>query len=332
MKTNAYLTFLAVLSGCAALSAADFSYEGRWQRRGTPVASEDTTCEVRFYSSADAADAETTFDGVPLRTDSDGYFVISTNSPASLPDTFWVGVKPEGANEISPRFRVAPVPFALDSAEAAIVTNDSVISISGTAQIERLDVSGDVVVKECVVKAGGTMSGNNVQVPSVTLTGLTLATSESMLGLFESQSSFMNLDYDSFPAEHTVQTESELEAIPGTWEIWAQTTTTEKAATLMPFDTDGFLVVALMSDTGLESPVPRVTLKVGQTMVLNNVEIGHVGGRVSRIMSIPCRQGEMAQVKVRAIGAGRMDALSWIALHGRSAIGVKLRFVRIGRY
>ncbi|MCR5752058.1 MAG: hypothetical protein K6G91_08850 [Kiritimatiellae bacterium] len=330
MKTNAYLTFLAVLSACAALSAADFSYEGRWQRLGTPVTSEDTTCEVRFYSSADAADAEATFDGVPLRTDSDGYFVISTNSPASLPDTFWVGVKPEGANEISPRFRVAPVPFALASAEAAIVTNDSVISISGTAQIERLDVSGDVVVKECVVKAGGTMSGNNVQVPSVTLTGLTLATSESMLGLFESQSSFMNLDYDSFPAEHWLETATDVSVH---WPILrtVDSRTTERFTSLMPFDTDGFLVAELRSEVGAKCPLPRVTLTVGPTKFLDNVEIGEADTTVSRIMSIPCRRGETTSITVKAIGAG-----STVSYYDKSRyssmIGVKLRFVRIGRY
>ena len=330
MKVNAYITVLAAMSACAALSAADFSYEGRWETRGTSVENADTTCAVRFYDSADAAEAHETLEGVPFKTDSEGYFVISTNSPASLPDTFWVGVKPDGANEISPRFRVAPVPFALVADEVAIVTNDSEIAISGTARIERLDVSGDVTVKECVVQAGGTVSGTNVQASSVRLTGVTLDSNEDMLGLFDAQSNTMNLDYDSFPAQHVLETTTHVST---RWPFLrvVDSRTTERSASLMPFDTDGFLVAELKSEVGLKCPIPCVTLTIGNVKVLDNAEIGTAGGTVSRIMSIPCRQGETVSYAVKAIGAG--ETVSYYSESRYSSmIGIKLRFVRIGRY
>ena len=114
---------------CGAL-AADFSFEGRWMLpSGQPGANVDSTCTLRFYSADGASSPAGEQAGVPFQTDKDGYFVVGGPVPANMPDTFWVGVKPAESDEIVPRFRVAPVPYAFAASEANLVESDKEVVI-----------------------------------------------------------------------------------------------------------------------------------------------------------------------------------------------------------
>ena len=111
-KIALLLPALAVSFGAC---ATDVSIEGQWRLSGISQISKDTTCTLKFYGSLDGAAALWTTNGCRFATDSSGYFVVGATvaDEVALPDTFWVGVTPAGSAEIVPRFRVAPVPFAL---------------------------------------------------------------------------------------------------------------------------------------------------------------------------------------------------------------------------
>ena len=106
--TNNTLTIGFLASALAlSASAADFSFDGCWLgSSGQPRKNETRTCELRFYSSENASSPAETKTGVTLATDKDGYFALSGTVPASMPDTFWVGVKPDEIGRASCRDRV----------------------------------------------------------------------------------------------------------------------------------------------------------------------------------------------------------------------------------
>ena len=98
------------------------------------------------------------------------------------------------------------------------------------------------------------------------------------------------------------------------------------------FDSDGFLLIALMSDPK-HSIAGQVTLKVGQTTILDNKSIGaDYAPAVKRFMTVPYRAGEEVSMTLRSWSASNMspassdnDALfeAWV--------GAKVRLLRFGR-
>ena len=332
MKKISPLALFAL--SATALLAADFSFDGRWLVEGVPQTRITTTCTVSFYSSANAASPVATLFAVPFTTDRDGYFVVSTNAPSTLPDTFWAGVAPAGHGEISPRFRVAPAPFALAAVEAALVTNKTQFTLSGEAVVERLDVSGDMVAGDFTGASGQEIKAANLRADSLRLSSLELAGGSS-IGLFDTTSGVSSPDYDTFPSDMTVSAKVSINRdLGGSYSRWYPRTETRTSS--CSFDTDGILLIALKSTTKAEAPVPAVSVKVGSASIHSAYPVGTAGSAntVKRLMSIPYRAGETVSVTAHAWETP--DAEGEFSLYKsqdryETSIGAKVKLVRFGR-
>lgn len=334
MKTKRFLLpALAAALLPAALPAAEMSFEGRWLLGGTPQPSVDATCEVRFYDAADAAAPAATVADVPFKTDAAGYFVVAAEVPAEMPDTFWAGVAPEGAGEISPRFRVAPVPFALAAGEAELVTNATQLALTGTATIERLSTTGDVEVDQWTVPSGGTIRARNLGLGSVRLTDLKMA-SGGAVGLFGVSAGNLSADYDRLAAssscELIVANAIQEQRILSTLSIYTANPRADSRE--WSFDRDGFLLVALKAEFCDVDPPGAVVELNG----LSHFACGQLGARtgsqttVKRCLCIPYRAGTKVRVVLQTRGSdGSVPYFTRSGLVER--VGAKLRLVPFGR-
>ena len=329
MKSGNVLILFAFACALAA-SAVDVNIEGRWLAGGVPRTSVSTTCNIRLYDAASGGTLLAEVPGVGLSTDTNGYFVVSTSvtPQQAVPDTFWVGVKPASGDEISPRFRVAPVPFAFVADEVAIVKSDKTLELTGEATIERLEVSGGLKTKDWTVPANSTVTAKNIQVGNVRLDKLDICKA-GMLGFFNDDGATPSYDYENFSrAEKTLLAKSTIYRYSNgsymlsagvAWGNWT-------------FDSDGVLLIALMSDPK-HSVAGQVTLKVGQTTILDEKSIGaDYAPAVKRFMTVPYRAGEEVSMTLRSWSASDLspassdnDALfeAWC--------GAKVRLLRFGR-
>ena len=213
MKTTTVSLMAWALAAACAANATELSIEGRYFLSNAVQASLETTCEVKFYGTSNASDSLFATNGVRFATDVNGYFVLHASTPDSvdLPDTFWVGVKPAGRNEFSPRFRVAPVPFAFAADEAQLLSTDRELELAGVATIERLAVSGDVEAENFVVTANSVLRAKNLQLDSAKVTSLSMPKA-GILGLFNAKGATPSFDYDSFSAEKQASVEAKIES------------------------------------------------------------------------------------------------------------------------
>ena len=329
MKRLATTAFAA----CALLaaSAADFSVEGRWYVGSTLKDGVETTCTLSVYGSADAASPLWSTNGCPFVTDSDGNFVVgASTSGVDVPDTFWVGVTPSGNAEISPRFRVAPAPFALSAVEAQLVKSDAGLSVTGVATIDRLEVSGDLTADDWAVSSGGSVDTRNLQLDKIRLTGLDIVKG-GMLGLFNAGGSAPRPDYDSAPANVSIVANVNVYR-SGLFGYYLHADTKSLSST-SSYTGDGFVLIALKADPK-QCPASRVTVKVGNTTILSDRTLGSdKGGVVKRFMSIPYRSGEQVYVNLTATGySDNVD--NWWGGDDDSFkgyVGAKIKFVKFGR-
>lgn len=325
MKTKTLLSVLAAAALPAALPAAEMSFEGRWLLGGRPQESVDSTCEVRFYGTADAATPAATATAVPFRTDSDGYFAVQADVPAGMPDAFWAGVKPDGADEIVPRMCVAPVPYALAAAEAVLVTNDVKLVLSGSATVERVVAAGDATVDQWTIPPGGAVKATNLQTSSVRLVDVETRPGAA-LGLFAADGGDVSPDFDSFVGDSLI---AELSKDS----ILFQGAKAKKTANgWWNARRDGFALIALKATLGEKATCPEVTVAVGPTVVVNALPIGSKRGKASvvkRFVCVPVRAGEKVEVTLVAKGAAYtgFEPLSQF----KPIIEAKVGFVSFGR-
>lgn len=324
-------TLLSVLAAAAlpaALHAAEMGFEGRWLLDGHPQASVDSTCEVRFYDAEDASAPVATATAVPFRTDADGYFVVSADVPAEMPDAFWAGVAPAGGAEIVPRMCVAPVPYALAAAEAALVTNDIQLVLTGSATVERLVVAGNARVDRWTIPPDGTVKAKNLQTSSARLVGVSTRPNAA-LGLFAADGGRISADYDALEGESFGVEVTKADTLSG------NRSKVHKQS--LAFDRDGFLLVALKTDCSYSDVTPEATLVVGGTTIVDELHVpavttGGSGGTTKRFLCVPVRAGEKAEVSIRANGVLESNIFSptqW--KYKTSRIDAKVRFVPFGR-
>ena len=329
MKSGNVLMLFAFVCALAA-SAVDVNIEGRWVSGGVPRPLVSTTCDVRLYDAASGGTLLAEVPGVGLSTDSNGYFVVSTavTPQQAVPDTFWVGVKPATGDEISPRFRVAPVPFALVADEVAIVKSDKALELTGEAMIERLDVSGGLKTKDWTVPANSVVTAKNIQVGNVRLDKLDICKA-GMLGFFNDDGATPSYDYENFSkAEKTLLAQSTVVRYSnGSYMLSSGISRGN-----WTFDSDGFLLIALMSDPK-HSIAGQVTLKVGQTTILDNKSIGaDYAPAVKRFMTVPYRAGEEVSMTLRSWSASNLSpASSDNDTQFEAWCGAKVRLLRFGR-
>ena len=329
MKTKNTPLIALTLAAALSASAADFSIEGQYFLSNAAQASLETSCTVSFYSTEDASGPLYETNGVRLVTDANGCFVISASAPDSvgLPDTFWVGVKPSGHDEeIHPRFRVAPVPFAFASDEAQLISTDKEFELAGTATIDRLDVSGDVETEDFVVMANSVIKTKNLKLDSAKIKSITIPDA-GILGLFNAKGATPSFDYDKVSSEKAASVETHIED-SGSWYTYdhARDKSMECSYT---FEGDGFLLVAIKAEPK-RCPAPRLSVRVGGTVIYNRAVGGDMGGVVKRFMTVPYRSGEEVSLKLTASGGGIAIPFGEQDYY-RANIGVKLQLVKFGR-
>ena len=330
--TNNTLTIGFFASALALFaSAADFSFDGRWlDSNGKPRKGESLTCELRFYSAEGAASPAETKAGVALVTDSEGYFALSGAVPASMPDTFWVGVKPDGADEISPRFRVSPVPYAFAACEAELVESKADVVIPGTVSAGRVTASEGVEVDEWALPSGGSVSVSDLPLDKVRVDSLSLSDA-AMISLFNSQGAVVSPDYDVGGFDYKVG--AEVNAYHGGFlnaNLYAKTRTADGDYTCK---WDGLAVIAIKARPK-KCPRPKLTLKVGSVTIFTDLQFGTDKSfdTVKRCVTVPCRADDHVTVHLTAVGysdnvdgwwGGDVDDYK-----GRIDVGVK--FVKLG--
>lgn len=327
MKTCKMTLFSCAGLAVLGMYAADVSIEGRWLVGGEPQMSADTTCSLSFYGEESAASALWTTNGCRFVTDSAGYFVIGTRSPENipLPNTFWVGVTPAGKSEISPRFRVAPAPFALAAGTAELVKSDTPLDITGVARIEHIEVGGDAVVEDWVIPANGSMETRNLQLPDVRLTSVEIVKG-GILGILNDGGRIPSCDYDDFREEKSLYAEATIRERGFLRHDWSDDKTVSGT---YKFNRDGLLTIAVKA-VPRQCPSPVLSLKVGALQVFSGKGFGTAGGpEVKRFITVPYRAGETVSLTAVAMGRGEVPWRKQEESKGN--IGVKLRLVKFGR-
>ena len=327
MKTKKIPLMAWALAAVFSAGAAEVSIEGRYFLSNAVQASLETTCEVKFYGTSNASDSLFATNGVRLVTDVNGYFVLHASTPDSvdLPDTFWVGVKPAGRNEISPRFRVAPVPFAFAADEAQFLFTEKELEVSGVATIERLAVSGNVEVEDFVVATNSVVKARNLRLDSAKVTSLSIPDG-GLLGLFNAKGATPSFDYDTFSAEKEGRVEARIDR---SGSIFSHDHSRDSSADYSyTFNGDGFLLIAIKANP-MRCPAPKLSVKIGGTMVYDRAVGANQGNEVKRFMTVPYRAGEEVSLKLTAVGGGEIPFS--MQPYYRSSIGVKLRLVKFGR-
>ena len=327
MKTTKTSLMAWALAAACSANAAELSIEGRYFLSNAVQASLETTCEMKFYGTSNASDSLFATNGVRFATDVNGYFVLHASTPDSvaLPDTFWVGVTPAGRDEISPRFRVAPVPFAFAADEAQLLSTDRELELAGVATIERLAVSGDVEAENFVVTANSVLRAKNLQLDSAKVTSLSMPKA-GILGLFNAKGATPSFDYDSFSAEKQASVEAKIESSGA---FYTHDHSKDRSADCSyTFNGDGFLLIAIKSDSK-KCPASKLSAKIGGTTIYDRAVGTDKGGVVKRFMTVPYRSGEEVKLKLTAVGGGEIPFREQDSY--KSNIGVKLQLVKFGR-
>ena len=326
MKTKKISLMAWALAAACLVRAAEFSLEGQYFLYNNVQASLETTCQVDFYRTENASGSLFTTNNVRFATDVNGCFVIHASTPdnVDLPDTFWVGVTPAGRAEISPRFRVAPVPFAFAADEAQLLSTEKDLELTGVATIERLTVSGDVNAEDFVVTTNSILRARNLQLDFAKVTSLSVPNA-GILGLFNAKGATPSFDYDSFSAEKQASVEAKIEESG----FFSHDHSKDKSADYSyTFNGDGFLLIAIKSDSK-KCPASKLQVKIGGTTIYDRTVGTDKGGVVKRFMTIPYRSGEEVKLKLTAVGGGEIPFLEQDSY--KSNIGVKLQLVKFGR-
>ena len=327
MKTKKISLMAWALAAACLVRAAEFSIEGRYFKYDNVQTSIETTCQVDFYRTENASGSLFTTNNVRFATDVNGCFVIHASTPddVDLPDTFWVGVTPAGRDEISPRFRVAPVPFAFAADEAQLLSTEKDLELTGVATIERLTVSGDVETENFVMTTNSVLRARNLQLDFAKVTSLSVPQA-GLIGLFNAKGATPSFDYDKFSAEKQASVEAKIESSGA---FYTHDHSKDRSADYSyTFNGDGFLLIAIKSDSK-KCPASKLSVKIGGTTVYDRTVGTDKGGVVKRFMTVPYRSGEPVSIKLTAVGGGEIPFRQQDSY--RSNIGVKLQLVKFGR-
>ena len=326
MKTKKISLMAWALAAACAVHAAELSIEGQYFLYNNVQASIKSKCQVKFYRTENASGWLYATNDVRFATDVNGCFVIQASTPdnVDLPDTFWVGVTPAGRQEISPRFRVAPVPFAFAADEAQLLTTDRELELAGVATIERLDVTGDVATEDFVVTANSVLRARNLQLDSAKITSLAMPNA-GILGLFNAKGATPSFNYDTFSAEKQASVEARIESSG----FFSHDQSKDRSADYSyTFNGDGFLLIAIKANPK-ECPASKLQVKIGGTTIYDRAVGTDKGGVVKRFMTVPYRSGEEVKLKLTAVGGGEIPFRE--QNNYKSNIGVKLQLVKFGR-
>lgn len=326
MKTIAFTTVFAVMLAFAA-GAAQFSLEGRWLENGLVQSNVTTTCAVSFYSAENASTAVSARNGVQLKTDSEGYFVIFCDIPSDLPDVFWAGITPQGKAQILPRTKVAPVPFTLSAVKAELVSDENQLELSGTALIQKLETSGNVSAEEWNLPVGGNVDVKNFKTSNVYVDSMRL-NDKTMLGMFNAGAdNKLTPDFSqmSFDKQVTATVTTSKGGFMNFYTYYHDRSETHSFVA----DKDGFVLLGI-SSSPRDCPYNKLSFSSGSVTLIDGLEFGKDLGSVQRLITVPCRKGE--SFKVELLAKSTEDRTDWWKENSNriGSISVKIKFVYFG--
>lgn len=295
MRTGfaARLLASALLAGFAPCAfGASVCYEGRYRdASGDVKANVQEPATIRSYASEDAAEAlgsaETT-----IATDSEGRFA-ATAEGLDVPSectTFWIGVTPQGGDEIKPRMRVSPAPFAIVAAKARRIESTHAVTINGdlTAKsVENADASADNVMLTGDVELRGSVEG----VKDFYVRNLYLGNGSASLVRANAPNG-VSTQWSDFNADYGMENTDTTGFILGAID---QTKTADFTA-----EGDGIVMVMIRVDISLEDSDywVKATLSNGDFKILDDTLIGVTGVMNARLFTFPVRKGKQVSLKL----------------------------------
>ena len=271
----------------SAASAADLAFDGRWlDAAGNVVTNASLPATMNVYEGETAAEPIASAP-VTLATDAEGFFrTVATN--LSLPSecrTFWIGLTPQDGNEIAPRMRVSPAPFALCAAEARTLEVPE-LSVQGTVSIGTLS--------NATATAGSVAVAENLDLHC----GLGGANTLFLKNLDVSAGGFLSLFHSSWTAEETYWLKSLSGAISDPFGSFDRTQWFSFSYTP---DADGIFSIRLeLSARAEDYAKTKVTLGIynGNLRVVQATDLQFEDENHARFFTLPGRRGERISLSI----------------------------------
>jgi len=281
-------------------------YEGRYlDASGDVKANVQVPATIRWYASEDATDdlglAETT-----IATDDAGRFAAFAEG-LDIPvgyATFWIGVTPQGGEEIKPRMRVSPAPFAIVAASAERIESTHAMTIDGDLTAENVkgpDASADNVMLTGDAELRGTVEGAK----DLYIRALHLGNGNASL-MRANAPNGVSTKWSDFDADYSM-------SVTGTTGLFGYGS--QKKTDSFTAEDDGIVMVMIRVDMSLENDPDywvKATLTNGDFMVLDNTLIGVTGSANARLFTFPVRKGNKVALTLHNYRAyGWRDVESW---------------------
>ena len=289
---------LALGAGAAlAAAAADVCYEGRLlDASGAVRANATLPATLRAYGAEDAAEAFAEA-SITIATDDEGLFAATAavDVPAGL-DSFWIGVAPEGRDEIRPRMHVLPAPFAVVAASAELLESDGTLHLPGSVTVHAFADGASVTATNAALQGRTTLCGDVTGAKNVYIRDLDAGNGRlSMLRTEDPDR--ISTQWDEFAKDAPV-------AIATGHYVWEKKDV-EKPLIILAED-DGFAMVMVKAQiTPPSSGVPAewmsecfayVSLDNGDFALLNREHIQQGTGSCTRLFTFPVRRGKVVSL------------------------------------
>ena len=297
MRRSLFLA-LAALAGASVLAADDtvsVYYEGRLLNAAGAVQTTRTRpATAAVYLAADG-DSPYSTAAFTLRTDADGYFAQMVGDLRVPTDTsvFWLGVTPQGGDEIRPRMRVTPAPYAVSAAHATLVESDTV---SGEGRIDVASATvGSTLTADTLHLAGpATVTGGASGFKGYVVDDVSLGGNASFDFLRANHPGNLTFDWDAFSADQSLS----LDKTTG----FFSTDYNQDGELKIVADDDGFALVLCRcyrgkgSDSVADYEV-RMSIENGDFKVMDNRQVATSGGNWAvRAWTVPVRKGNTLRV------------------------------------
>ena len=295
-KRNQFGIGCLVLAALAACSQSAFGasvcYEGRYRdASGDVKANVQVPATIRAYASEGATSALGSAETV-IATDSEGRFAALAEG-LDVPDayaTFWIGVTPQGGDEIKPRMRVSPAPFAMVAAKAKRIESMHAMTIDGdlTANsVENADAAADNVVLTGDLTLRGSVEG----VKDLYVRNLYLGSGNASL-MRANAPNGVSTQWSDFDADYS------MEVMDTTGFILGDTDQTKMDDFIA--EDDGIVMVMIRVEISLEDRDywVKATLSNGDFKILDDTLIGVTGVMNARLFTFPVRKGKKVSLKL----------------------------------
>ena len=289
---------LAVLAGASLLAADDtvsVYYEGRLLNAAGAVQTTRTrpaTAAVYLAADGDSAYSTAAF---TLRTDADGYFAQMVGDLRVPSDTsvFWLGVTPQGGDEIRPRMRVTPAPYAISAAHAARIESGTVSGI-GRTDVASATVGSPLSADTLHLAGPVTVTGGASGFKGYVVDNLSLGGEAAFDFLRANHPGNLTFDWDAFSADQSLS----LDKTTG----FFSTNYNQDDEIKIVADDDGFAVVLCRcyrgkgNDSVADYEV-HMSIDNGDFDVMNNRQVATSGGDWAvRAWTVPVRKGKTLRV------------------------------------